>query len=260
MTVTSQSISATRREGRQLNEVRIPIISKSLVCNTAGSSFIEIGQGVKVACSVRGPLQLTSEYRGGKGKVICGVSIAPFAQSGGRRDPNIGRHAVSPVEELAFVFEGICEQIVVLEKYPQLCFELNCVILQSESNKGSSSGNAGAAASGVIRSGDMVALTAGICSAFVNAGIEIHDLFAATTVIAVEQNPKDSKSLTFIVDPLPCEIASAVSMTTVISGTRTGKVMYLLQEGTVPVAAMGEMLELCVEGCKAQRTALTEQL
>lgn len=237
-----------RADGRQNTDIRVPSVVNGVVFNTVGSSFVEIG-GCKIACSVRGPLQLTTEYRGTKGKIVCNVSYAPFAHcKGGRIDPLQGRGNASSEKEMAFILEGICEQVVVLESFPQLCYEINFVVLATEGGD------------------DLPALCASASSALMEAGVEMLDVFAASSAAVVSANGDNANADTgassesIIVDPTITERNASPAFCTVAATTNSKKTLYYSHEGAVSVDIIAKLFQHALVGCQSQRKFITAAL
>lgn len=233
----------TRIDGRSPTDIRASSIVTGIIANSCGSACAQIG-GNKVVCSIRGPLQLTTEYRGNKGKIVCNVSYAPFALNNGLRlDPQNSSRGISSDRDLSFALEGICEQVVVLETFPQLYYELNFVVLSSEGGD------------------DLPVLCSAACSALLQAGVEMSDVFAGSSS-ALCSDPElhssgpSSSSPTIIVDPSYAERLSCPAVCSVVATTSTGKTLFYSHEGSTRPETISSMFQHAVAGCIAQRETL----
>lgn len=243
--------SFSRADGRSANEIRGPKIQLGVVSDCAGSASVEQGKS-NVICCVRGPVQLTSEYRGAKGKVSCAVSLSPFAFKS-RRDSK-SMSSVSLERALGYVLEGICEQVVVLESFPQLCFELSAVVVLSEAH--SRNGDKGEAD---LLAADIGALTTAMCAALTSAGVELRDVFTGITLATLSMQDGTTYQ---VVDPTGDELSQATSVSSFVAGTSSSaaSVFYSLQEGCLPIEVIAASLDAAVAACKSQREVLCQQL
>jgi ribonuclease PH len=237
-----------RADGRSPGDLRAPKIQLGVVSDCAGSASVEQGKS-HVVCCVRGPVQLTSEYRGAKGKVSVSVSISPFALKS-RRDSK-SMSSVSLEKALGYVMEGICEQVVVLESFPQLCFELSAVIILSEAQ-----GRGGDKGEADVLAADVGALSTAVCAALAAAGVELKDVFTGVSMATLQQ----ANGCHQVVDPTGDELGSATSVSSFVVGTATSAVYYSLQEGSLPVEIIAASLDSAVEACKSQREVICKQL
>ena len=204
----------SRADGRSPGDLRAPKIQLGVVSDCAGSASVEQGKS-HVVCCVRGPVQLTSEYRGAKGKVSVTVSISPFALKT-RRDSK-SMSSVSLEKALGYVMEGICEQVVVLESFPQLCFELSAVVILSEAQ-----GRGGDKGEADVLAADIGALSTAVCAALTAAGVELKDVFTGVSMATLQQ--ANANNCQQVVDPTGDELSSATSVSSFVVGTSTSAV------------------------------------
>eukprot|EP00742_Colponemidia_sp_Colp-10_P021210 GILJ01024827.1.p1 GENE.GILJ01024827.1~~GILJ01024827.1.p1 ORF type:complete len:165 (-),score=18.88 GILJ01024827.1:16-486(-) len=137
---------------------------------------------------------------------------------------------ISSEKEISLVLESICEQAVILESFPQLYYELNFVVLSSDG-------------------GSIIpALCSAACSALLSAGVEMVDIFAATT--AYQVNLQKDK-----IEPAKASISEQTPLAscTVAATTTSGKILFYQHEGSSSLDVIGELFEKALDGCKKQR-------
>ena len=223
-----------RSDGRKSTELRPTFVAVGRIGGNALGSAVEIG-GSRVVCVVRGPMQLTAEQRGSKGKVSVRVKRAPFAvprsaaaarAAGGR--PDDSDHALSSV------LESILEQTVLLESIPQLLFELTVEIISSDS-------------------ADLACSIVAVNTALVHAGVQCVDIIAGATVALCADG-------SFLFDPAADEMDGTKALCTVCACTGTAALAYVSHRGAVdPVVALS-LVEAATAGCVTMRDTICSQL
>ncbi len=228
-------MSKKRSDFRQTDELRPAFVAVGRIgASAAGGSAVEYG-GSRVLCSVRGPMHLTSEQRGSKGKVSVRVRRPPFGGSSSQALPSGGSgHDGANDHALSEILEGILEQTVLLESIPQLLFELSVEIIGA----------------GV---GDLPCATIAVNAALIYAGVRCIDIVAGATVALCGDG-------SMLFDPCQEELGQAKASCTVCACTGTGALTYVLQRGAVDAVAALALVEAATAACVSLRESICSQL
>jgi ribonuclease PH len=197
----------------------IQVVTNVLSSRCIGSAAAEVG-ATRVICAVRGPQPLVTEYRGNHGKVACLVHRSPFARKLRRGDSEI---------DLSRTLQSIAEKVVLLERFPQLMYDVTFEIISSD---------------GADKAVAIVAMSAALAA----AGIEQRDLVAGCSAIITGDNrvlldaEPDAQ-----IDPLQTSVFVAAAV-------HRGDVCYFEVEGAPRgIEYIKKATQMCTEACALQR-------
>lgn len=214
-----------RPDGRQSTEaVRAIHVATNMLANCHSSACVEVGQ-TRVLCGVRPPQQLVQEYRGTRGRVSCQLrrtsALAAAADNSADRD-------------MALALEGVAEQVVVLERIPQLLVEVLIEIVHDD---------------GAVWDAAATALSAALTA----GGVELYDTFTACSA-AVRPDGAIVADLTLE------EEAAATARVVVCGGLSLGGVYYMCHQGACEAATMSQLVQTATKGMQLRKPLLLEQL
>lgn len=218
-----------RADGREaLEAVRAIHVATNVLANCHRSACVEIGQ-TRVLCGVRPPQQLVQEYRGTRGRVSCQVhrGSASAAASQSSLDNSSER-------DMALALEGVAEQVVVLDRIPQLLVEVLIDIIHDD----------GAA---------WDAAATALCAALTAGGIEVYDTFTACSAALRHDGA-------IVVDLTRDEEATATASVVVCSGLSLGGLYYCCHQGVCEPATISQLVLAAVKGMQVRKAPLLEQI
>ena len=232
-----------RSDGRFPVQLRPFSITSKVIPYCFSSVAVEVC-GTRVVCCIRGPQQLTSEFRPHKGKVSCTVHFAPFVAGGAVENKNNSsaskKYAAGVEKELALILEGITEQWVLLETLPQLQLEALFEVLSVD---------------GCVLS----ALVSALNAALILGGLDVVDIVASSTVASM-MSKGEGDAMVLVCDPTLGELVAATSHCTVVACTSTGQILYVNCDGPTTVEVCSGLVNAAVECCRYQREVVVSQL
>ncbi|KAG5490643.1 hypothetical protein JKF63_00765 [Porcisia hertigi] len=214
-----------RADGREaLGAVRAIHVVTNVLANCHSSACVEIGQ-TRVLCGVRPPQQLVQEYRGTRGRVSCQVHRTSATS------PNLD---TSGDGDMALALEGVAEQVVLLERIPQLLLEVLIEVLHDD---------------GAVWD----AATTALCAALAAGGVEMYDTFSACGAALRHDGM-------IVVDPTREEAAMMKASVMVCSGLSLGGVYYCCHQGACETPTMSQLLQAAMKGLQVRKASLLEQI
>ncbi|KAG8344298.1 3' exoribonuclease family domain [Trypanosoma vivax] len=219
-----------RSYGRKTpDSVRYPHVALNVVGHCHSSACVELGN-TRVICAVHHPQQLIDEYRGERGRIGCTVRRSARASKGALPL----RSGVTPEKDMALALEGIIEQVVILEKIPQLLVELSVEILADDGGLW-----------------DAVATSAS--AALAGGGFEMYDSFSACSAALLHDGA-------LVVDPDEEEECSALAATVACVTLNAGDICYLSHRGMSEPATVTGLVSSALAGALSRGQAIRAQL
>lgn len=213
------------------DNVRYPHIALDVLRHCHSSACVELGK-TRVICAVHHPQQLVSEYRGKRGRVACSVQRSTAA--GGHAGGAGPRTAVTAEKDMALALEGVAEQVVILEKIPQLLVEVVVEILADDG-------------------GLWDAVATSMSAALASAGFEMYDMFSACSSVLLGDGA-------IVTDPDAAEESSAQASALVCTMLGSGDICYALHRGSCELGTVSELMASAMKGCRSRRVAIATQL
>ncbi|ORC91312.1 exosome-associated protein 4 [Trypanosoma theileri] len=210
-------------------EVRCPHIALDVLGQCHSSACVEIGN-TRVICAVHHPQQLVDEYRGNRGRVACTVRRSTSAAQRGLN----ARAVVTPEKDMALALEGVAEQVMMLEKIPQLLVEVVVEILAED---------------GAVWD----AVTTSMSAALARGGFEMYDIFSACSAALLQDGA-------LVTDPDAGEEGNARATALVCMMLNSGEVCYLLHRGLCEPGTVTELVTSALKGGLSRRSEISTQL
>ncbi|EAN85485.1 putative exosome-associated protein 4 [Trypanosoma cruzi] len=221
-----------RNGGRETPDgVRYPHIALDVLGQCHSSACVELGN-TRVICAVHHPQQLVDEYRGSRGRVACTVrrSASAGSHSAGSAQPSV----VTPEKDMSLALEGVAEEVVILEKIPQLLVEVVVEILAEDG-------------------GVWDAVATSMSAALVSGGFEMHDLFSACGSALLSDGA-------VVLDPDAAEESNAQASALVCVMLNSGEICYARHQGSCEPGTVLELVSSAMKGCLSRKSAITTQL
>ncbi|KEG09047.1 putative exosome-associated protein 4, putative,3 exoribonuclease [Trypanosoma grayi] len=214
---------------RSPDEVRHPHIALNILGQCHSSACVELGN-TRVICAVHHPQQLVDEYRGNRGRVACTVRRSTAAS---HHAPTF-RTIVTPEKDMALALEGVAEQVVVLEKIPQLLVEVVVEILAEDG-------------------GLWNAVAISMSAALASGGFDMYDVFSACSSALLRDGA-------MVADPDGAEGSNAQATAVVCVMLNSGDICYSSHQGACEPGTVSDLLSSAMKGALSHRAAISAQL
>ncbi|PXF49104.1 Exosome complex component RRP41-like [Gracilariopsis chorda] len=204
-----------REDGRRWDELRPIYMRVGMLSTATGSGYFE-GGGTKIFCAVHGPRPSASNYTI-DGTMHCDVRWAQFSG----REGAAGRQGDSMSEEereLSSSLQRTLASAVRLENYPKCRIDVSAFVLEDGG-------------------GGFAAVTTAASLALADAGVEMTDIMAGSTVAVIGKQ--------LVVDPSAREEAIADGTVRVGFASQRAKVTDLMQNGEVDLEQFREAIKVC---------------
>ncbi|ESL07932.1 exosome-associated protein 4 [Trypanosoma rangeli SC58] len=213
------------------DKVRYPHIVLDVLGQCHSSACVELGN-TRVICAVHHPQQLVDEYRGNRGRVAC--TVRRSASAGSHIAGSAPRCVVTPEKDMSLALEGVAEQVVLLEKIPQLLVEVVVEIIAEDG-------------------GVWDAVTTCMSAALVSGGFDMYDMFSACSSALLRDGA-------VVMDPDAAEESNAQASVLVCMMLNSGDICYTKHRGSCEPGTVLELIASAMKGCLARKSAIATQL
>jgi len=227
-----------RTDGRELNELRKPILAKvGVIPNADGSAQFQIGKTIAIA-AVYGPKKMHPQHSQNpeKGTLRCTYNMNSFSVED-RIRPGPSRRSM----EISEITKWALEPVVMLGKWKNQVVDVHINIIQADAGTRCAGINAAA-------------------MALAHAGIPMKDLVSSISVGKID------KSLVLDLDKYEDSIFEDGEGSTDIPVTMTpsGEITHLQLDGKIDKAQLKEVIEMAGKACKEiyeiQKSALKDAI
>lgn len=207
-----------RMDGRSIEDIRPIFMKTGLITQANGSTYMEFGNA-KVVCAVYGPRQMKKPSFTGKGVLNCEIKFATFSCKKRRAYQRDAQE-----KEFSQILVQALTPAVRLDLLPKSSIDVYVNVLE---NDGTSSSLAAAVSAASV--------------ALADAGIEMYDQVAASTIAYVQGN--------IILDPSAVEEENEQGSLIVSYMPSLNEITHILHNGNTESAIAAKAIEQCTDAC-----------
>ncbi|KAJ2956921.1 hypothetical protein NQZ79_g7283 [Umbelopsis isabellina] len=228
-----------RLDGRSIEDIRPIFMKTGLITQANGSTYMEFGNA-KVVCAVYGPRQMKKPSFTGKGVLNCEIKFATFSCKKRRAYQRDAQE-----KEFSQILVQALTPAVRLDLLPKSSIDVYVNVLE---NDGTSSSLAAAISAASV--------------ALADAGIEMYDQVAASTIVSTYKN-QDGVQRSFladrfrqayvqdkiILDPSAIEEENEQGSLIVSFMPSLNEITHILHNGNTESAIAAKAIEQCTDAC-----------